>query len=128
MQGGGGGGGSSGAEGEAAEQPGPPTEVKRKGAGGDPPPTGGMQPDIVKLEGWPETADPPKGPVTHWESPTGVRRAVCVRVGELACTSDLQTEKAVGRKKAKYKQATDPGPTEGGVECEGDSARGHSGG
>eukprot|EP00976_Prorocentrum_cordatum_P100652 1192314-Prorocentrum_minimum.AAC.1 len=54
--------------------------------------SGGIQPDIVMLddEGWPETADPPEGPVTFWvSSQEGVRRAVRVRVGELACTSDL---------------------------------------
>eukprot|EP00976_Prorocentrum_cordatum_P022261 455535-Prorocentrum_minimum.AAC.1 len=39
---------AAGAEGEAA--------------GGGEPPTGGVRPDIVVLEGWPETADPPEGP------------------------------------------------------------------
>eukprot|EP00976_Prorocentrum_cordatum_P031643 643877-Prorocentrum_minimum.AAC.1 len=64
-----------------------------------------VQPDIVVLEGWPETVDPPKCPVTHWTSPTrGTRRAVRVRIGELACTSsDLQSDsRAVSRKRAKY--------------------------
>ena len=46
--------------------------------------------------------DPPGGPVTHWTSPEGARRAVRVRIGELACTSDLQSSKTVSRKRAKY--------------------------
>eukprot|EP00959_Pyramimonas_sp_CCMP1952_P134588 2816493-Pyramimonas_sp.AAC.1 len=49
---------------------------KGEAAGGGEPPTGGAQPDIVVLEGWPETAEPPEGPVTHWVSPEGVHRAV----------------------------------------------------
>ena len=47
-------------------------------------------------------ADPPEGPVTHWTSPEGARRAVRVRTGELACTSDLQSGRTVSRKKTKY--------------------------
>eukprot|EP00976_Prorocentrum_cordatum_P088074 1187164-Prorocentrum_minimum.AAC.2 len=93
----------SGALGEAGAQANPPADAESKGAGDSAPPTGGVQPDIVVLEGWPETADPPAGPVTHWESPEGHRRAVRVRVGELACTSDLQPEKTVDRKRVKYR-------------------------
>eukprot|EP00959_Pyramimonas_sp_CCMP1952_P036495 763899-Pyramimonas_sp.AAC.2 len=48
-------------------------------------------------------ADPPEGPITHWASPEGVRRAVRIRIGELACTSDLQSSKTVSRKRAKYR-------------------------
>ena len=85
-------------EGETAGGGEPPTEGARPGgppAGRAQPkktPTGGIQPDIVVvLEGWPETVDPPGCPVTHWTSPEGARRAVRVRIGELACTSDLHT-------------------------------------
>ena len=100
--------GAAGMEEEAAGGGEPPTEGARPGgppAGGarpNKPPTGGIQPDIVVLEGWPETVDPPGCPVTHWTSPEGARRAVRVRIGELACTSDLQSGKTVSRKRAKY--------------------------
>ena len=81
---------AAGMEEEAAGGGEPPTEGARPGGppaeGAQPrrPPAGGIQPDIVVLEGWPETVDPPGGPVTHWTSPEGARRAVRVRIGELA--------------------------------------------
>ena len=37
-----------------------------------------------------------------WASPEGARRTVRVRIGELACTSDLQSSKTVSRKRTKY--------------------------
>eukprot|EP00959_Pyramimonas_sp_CCMP1952_P415915 8713900-Pyramimonas_sp.AAC.1 len=77
--------------------------AEAEAAGGGEPPTGGVQTDIVVLGGWPATADPPKGPVTHWVSPEGVHRAVRIRIEELACTSDLQSGKKVNRKRAKYR-------------------------
>ena len=91
------------------EKENPPTGGEQRGeppAGGvqpGEPPTGGIQPDIVVLEGWPETANPPEGPATTWVSQEGVRRAVRIRIGELACTSDLQPHKAVARKREKYR-------------------------
>eukprot|EP00959_Pyramimonas_sp_CCMP1952_P058978 1231864-Pyramimonas_sp.AAC.1 len=66
------------------------------------PPCGGVQPDIVILEGWQETAEPPTCPVTYWESPEGQRGAVRVVLSEVACTSDLRAEDTVIRKRKKH--------------------------
>eukprot|EP00959_Pyramimonas_sp_CCMP1952_P242446 5067657-Pyramimonas_sp.AAC.1 len=63
-------GGAAGAAGAAAGEGEPPTGGEQRGEPptggavqpGGPPPGGVLQPDIVVLEGWPETANPPEGP------------------------------------------------------------------
>eukprot|EP00976_Prorocentrum_cordatum_P074378 1181498-Prorocentrum_minimum.AAC.2 len=78
------------------------------------------------LEGWPETTDPSTGPVTFWVSPEGRRRVVRVRMGELACTSDLQLERTASRKQGKYIWAIGPGTEKSRMGSGRDSSRGHS--
>jgi len=63
----------------------------------------GIRPDIMVLEGWPETGAPPEGPTTRWQSPDGGEsRRVRIILGELGCSSDLQFMSTVGRKQTKY--------------------------
>ena len=78
---------------------------------------GGVRPDIMILEGWPETSPPPQGPSkTYISDPqtTGVaganankrrrheKRRVTIIIGELGFSSDLNPQKTVERKQHKY--------------------------
>ena len=79
--------------------------AQRVGSVGGPQDTArhGIRPDIMVLEGWPETGAPPEGPTKSWKSPNGKeRRRVRVILGELGCSSDLQFMTTVGRKQDKY--------------------------
>ena len=63
---------------------------------------GGIQPDVVILEGWPETELPPKGPTKIWTSNRGEKFAVRLVVAELGFTSDMCSSSTVTRKQVKY--------------------------
>jgi hypothetical protein len=63
---------------------------------------GGIQPDIIILEGWPETEQPPSGPTKTWTSKSGERFAVKLIVTELGFTSDMCFSDTVSRKRDKY--------------------------
>ena len=63
---------------------------------------GGIQPDIIILEGWPETEQPPSGPTKTWTSRSGENIAVKLIVAELGFTSDMCFSDTVSRKRDKY--------------------------
>ncbi len=63
---------------------------------------GGIQPDIVILEGWPETELPPRGPAKFWKSNSGEKFAVKLVIAELGFTSDMCSSSTVSRKRDKY--------------------------
>ena len=63
----------------------------------------GISPDILILEGWPETIDPPTKPMKTWTSASGQRRRLKLILGEHACTSDLFPEHTATRKHTKYR-------------------------
>jgi hypothetical protein len=63
---------------------------------------GGIQPDIVIIEGWPETEQPPSGPTKTWTSKTGEKIAVRLIIAELGFTSDMCFSNTVSRKQDKY--------------------------
>ena len=100
---------------------------KRAETGGQsaegPPPGGGVRPDIMILEGWPETSPPPRGASKTYADQQqtigggvdGVRnemtwnkkrrlggRRVTIIIGELGFSSDLNPQKTVERKQHKY--------------------------
>ena len=100
------------------------------------PPTRGVEggrvrPDIMILEGWPETSPPPQGPSkTYISEPqtTGIKRAnankrgrheerrVTIIIGELGFSSDLNPQKTVERKQHKYAPLIVRRASEGGLE------------
>ena len=78
---------------------------------------GGVRPDIMILEGWPETSSPPRGVSRTYTSepqPTGMtvtdtkkrkrheERRITIIIGELGFSSDLNPLKTVQRKQHKY--------------------------
>ena len=63
---------------------------------------GGVRPDIMILEGWPETGSPPGGPTRIYKGERGEKRRVTVIIGELGFSSDLGFQKTVDRKEYKY--------------------------
>jgi hypothetical protein len=62
---------------------------------------GRIQPDIIILEGWPETEQPPSGPTKTWTSRSGGKIAVKLIVAELGFTSDMCFSDRVSRKRDK---------------------------
>ena len=78
---------------------------------------GGVRPDIMILEGWPETSSPPRRaskafisePQTKGTTKTNANkrkrheeRRVTIIIGELGFSSDLNPQKTVERKQHKY--------------------------
>jgi hypothetical protein len=63
---------------------------------------GALQPDIVILEGWPETEQPPSGPTKSWTSRSGENIAVKLIVAELGFTLDMSFSDTVFRKRKKH--------------------------
>ena len=74
---------------------------------------GGIRPDIMILENWPETSAPPEGPTTTYTGRRGEVRQVKVIIAELGFSSDLGFQKTVDRKQRKY------GPLIKALEAEG---------
>jgi hypothetical protein len=78
-------------------------------AGEEPPSRGGIRPDIMILEGWPETSPPPQGPTKTYKmraDESKMRadesRRVTIIIRELGFSSDLGFQKTVDRKQHKY--------------------------
>ena len=63
---------------------------------------GGIRPDIMILENWPETSAPPRGPTQTYSGKKGEIRKVKVIIAELGFSSDLGFQKTVDRKQRKY--------------------------
>ena len=63
---------------------------------------GGIRPDIMILEGWPETGSPPGGPTKTYKGRRGESRQVTVIIAELGFSSDLGFQKTVDRKQHTY--------------------------
>jgi hypothetical protein len=64
---------------------------------------GGIQPDIVIADGWPETEQPPSGPTITWPSKSGENKAVKPTIAKLGFSSDLSFAETVTRKQEKYR-------------------------
>jgi hypothetical protein len=64
---------------------------------------GGIQPDIIVLEGWPETEQPPSGPTKTWASRSGENIEVKLIVAKLGFTSDMCFSDTVSRKEDKHR-------------------------
>ena len=71
-------------------------------AGDGPPSGGGIRPDVMILEGWPETSPPPGGPTKTYKGEGEESRRVTIIIGELGFSSDLGSHKTVDRKQHKY--------------------------
>ena len=67
-------------------------------AGDELPSGGGIRPDIILLEGWPETSPPPEGPTKTYKGRDGESRRVTIVIAELGFSSDLGFQKTVDRK------------------------------
>jgi hypothetical protein len=52
-------------------------------AGDELPSGGGIRPDIILLEGWPETSPPPEGPTKSYKGRDGESRRVTIVIAEL---------------------------------------------
>jgi len=81
-------------------------------ATGEPPTRGargGIRPDIMILEGWPETGSPPGGATKTYKMRADKSKMkadestrVTIIIGELGFSSDLGFQKTVDRKQHKY--------------------------
>jgi hypothetical protein len=71
-------------------------------AGEEPRSRGGIRPDIMIMEGWPETSPPPQGPTKTYKMRADESRRVTIIIGELGFSSDLGFQKTVDRKQHKY--------------------------
>jgi hypothetical protein len=71
-------------------------------AGEETPSKGGIRPNIMILEGWPETSPPPQGPTKTYKMREDESRRVTIIIAELGFSSDLGFQKIVDRKQHKY--------------------------
>jgi hypothetical protein len=62
---------------------------------------GGTQPDVVIVNGWRETKQPPSGPTRTWTSANGHKIAVKLIIAELGFTLDMSFAGTVTRKQEK---------------------------
>jgi ribonuclease HI len=79
-----------------------PGDTSAHGAGDELPSGGGIRPDIMILEGWPETSPPPGGATKTYKGGGGESRRVTIIIAELGFSSDLGFQKTVDRKQHKY--------------------------
>jgi hypothetical protein len=63
---------------------------------------GGIQSDIVIIDGWPETERPPRGATKTWTWRSGESIVVKLIIAELGFTSDMCFSDTVLRKREKY--------------------------
>jgi acid stress-induced BolA-like protein IbaG/YrbA len=63
---------------------------------------GGICPDIMILENWPETSPPPGGPTKTYKGERGGSRRFTIIIVELGFSSDLGLQKTVDRKQHTY--------------------------